>query len=193
MFPFGKKRRLILASKSPRRSQLLEMAGIPFVIKTKEVEESYPDELHSAEVAPYLARKKAMAVRDFLESDEDIILTADSVVILDDVIYGKPKDRADAIHILQKLSGQMHEVVTGCCLLSNSKERVFSGLSQVYFEDISQEEIEYYVDHYQPFDKAGAYAIQEWLGLSKIKRIEGTYPNIMGLPLDLVYHELQQF
>lgn len=185
-------KKLILASKSPRRKQLLEMAGIPFEIKTKEVVESYPSDLSAHEVAPFLAQKKARACREFIQNDE-IILTADSVVIIGETIYGKPKDTEDAHRILGELSGKMHRVITGVCLLSRQKEQVFSGVSNVYFEKLTPEEIRYYVREYQPFDKAGAYAIQEWIGLCKIKKIEGTYSNIMGLPMELVYKALLSF
>lgn len=183
---------LILASKSPRRKQLLEMAGIPFKIRTKEVEEDYPADLAVMEVAPFLARKKAHACRDFIEGDA-ILLSADSVVIQSGIIYGKPVDRNDAKRILSILSGQMHTVVTGVCLLSKDKEKIFAGHSQVFFDELSEAEIDYYIDTYKPYDKAGAYAIQEWIGLCKINKIEGTYANIMGLPVDLVYKELQAF
>lgn len=183
-------KKIILASASPRRSQLLSQAGIAFEIKVPQLEETYPDDLPVEEVAPYLAVKKADQARSFITSEE-IVLTADSVVILDGVIYGKPEDRADAIRILQQLSGRVHKVITGVCLLSQKKERVFAGISLVHFKTLSLEEIEYYVDTFQPFDKAGAYAIQEWIGLCKIEKIEGTYSNIMGLPMDLVYRELE--
>ena len=185
-------KKLILASKSPRRKQLLEMAGIPFTIQTKEVEEDYPADLPVMEVAPFLARKKARACADFIK-DEAIVLSADSVVIQGQTIYGKPVDKKDAQRILRSLSGQMHTVVTGVCLLSKEKEKVFAGHSKVYFDKLTEEEIEFYIDNYQPFDKAGAYAIQEWIGLCKINKIEGTYANIMGLPVDMVYKELQEF
>ncbi|GJM32247.1 MAG: Maf-like protein [Saprospiraceae bacterium] len=185
-------KKIILASASPRRSQLLRQAGIAFEIKIPEVEESYPEELPVEEVAPFLAKKKAEAARSFIV-DKEIILAADSVVILHGIIYEKPVDRADAIRIIGQLSGQVHQVITGVCLLSKEKMEVFSGISKVHFDRLSLEEIEYYVDTCQPFDKAGAYAIQEWIGLCKISRIEGTYANIMGLPVDLVYRKLQDW
>ena len=185
-------KKLILASKSPRRKQLLEMAGIPFEIKTKEVEENYPEDMPVMDVAPYLAQKKARACQNFIQDDE-IILAADSVVIQGDNIYGKPTDAADARRIISELSGKMHWVITGVCLLSAEKETVFAGKAKVYFEEISEAEIAYYVEKYKPFDKAGAYAIQEWIGLCKINRIEGTYSNIMGLPMEMVYKELVAF
>lgn len=184
---------LILASKSPRRSQLLEEAGIQFRIQTVDVEESYPDDLPSLEVAAFLARKKANGALDILQKENQVVLTADSVVILNETIYGKPVDREDAIRIIGELSGNKHTVVTGVCLKSLAKEVVFSGISHVYFEELTLEEIEFYVDTYQPYDKAGSYAIQEWIGLCKISRIDGTYHNIMGLPVDLVYRELHTF
>lgn len=184
---------IILASKSPRRSQLLEQAGIPFRVQTMDVEESYPDELPSLEVAPFLARKKANASLELLQKSNQVLLTADSVVILNDTIYGKPTDREEAIRIVGELSGHCHTVVTGVCLKSLSKELVFSGISHVYFKELTRAEIEFYVDTYHPYDKAGAYAIQEWIGLCKISRIDGTYHNIMGLPVDLVYDALTEF
>lgn len=181
---------LILASKSPRRSYLLEQAGIPFTVRTTEVEEVYPEDLPALEVAPYLARLKARAAQHLLRSSEEVLLTADSVVIVDGEIYGKPRDRAHALETLHKIAGRMHTVVTGCCLKNGEKERVFSGRSDVYMRAATTEELEWYVDHCQPYDKAGAYGIQEWIGLAKIHRIDGTYPNVMGLPVDLVYEEL---
>lgn len=184
---------IILASKSPRRSQLLEMAGIKFTIRTREVEEVYPPELPAVDVAAYLAELKADAVKDFLETKNDVILTADSVVILDNVIFGKPKDYEDAVRTLRLLSGCVHEVITGVCLLSQHSRKVFSSVSKVHMDTLSEEEIAYYIKNFQPYDKAGAYAIQEWIGLCKISRIEGTYANIMGLPIDMVYRALQAY
>lgn len=187
------KRKIILASKSPRRSQLLGQAGFHFTVRTREVEEDYPEELPAVDVAPFLAEKKATACSDFLETEEDILLASDSVVILDNKIYGKPTDRDDAKRILSELSGRVHEVITGICLLSKSKKRVFHAVSRVHFIPLSEAEIDYYIDEYQPYDKAGAYAIQEWIGLCKISKIEGTYTNIMGLPMEAVYRELMEF
>ncbi len=185
--------KLILASKSPRRKQLLEQAGIPFVVKTKSVEETYPEDLPVREVPIYLAQKKAFACVDFLETAEDVLLSADSVVILGGVIYGKPKDAADAFGIIRALSGQVHEVITGVTLLSKTKEVTFSEVAYVHFSELTDSEIWYYINTFQPFDKAGAYAIQEWIGLTKITKIDGSYYNIMGLPIQRVYEELQRF
>ncbi|MCB0612432.1 MAG: septum formation protein Maf [Lewinellaceae bacterium] len=185
-------KKIILASQSPRRRQLLEQAGFTFEIKTKPIDESFPADMPVDEVAPFLARQKARAAREFITGDE-VLLTADSVVILGDTIYNKPEDAEDARRILRALSGQVHRVITGVCLLSKEKERVFSGESRVHFAELSDDEIDYYIRTCQPFDKAGAYAIQEWIGLCKIDRIEGTYANIMGLPVDLVYREMGNF
>lgn len=181
---------LILASQSPRRSELLRQAGIPFRVQAVPIEETFPADMPVLEVAPHLAQQKAASAAVLLEKPEQILLTADSVVIEGETIYGKPKDREEAINIIRALAGKRHTVVTGVCLKSLDKEVTLSGLSYVYFSPISEEEIAYYVDHYQPYDKAGAYAIQEWIGLCKIHRIEGTYHNIMGLPVDLVYAAL---
>ncbi len=185
--------KLILASKSPRRSYLLEQAGIPFTVRTADVEEIYPPETPVLDVAPYLARLKAQGSMHLLEHEDEVLLTADSVVIIDDEIFGKPRDRADALATIARLSGRRHTVVTGCCLKSRNKEEVFSGVAQVHMNPISPEEAAAYVDRYRPYDKAGAYAIQEWIGLAKIHHIEGTYPTIMGLPVDLVYARLLRF
>ncbi len=182
--------KIILASKSPRRSQLLEQAGFDFEIRTTEVKEDYPASLTPEKVPEFLAQKKANASRHFIQNNE-VILAADSIVIQNDVIFEKPKDRDDAVRTLKCLSGSIHKVITGVCLLSKNRERVFSGLSIVHFYDLTDEEIDFYIDEYQPFDKAGSYGVQEWIGLCKIRKIEGTYANIMGLPVDLVYEEMR--
>lgn len=184
--------KIVLASKSPRRRQLLEQAGFRFEVKTQDTPEDYPESLPVEEVASYLAEKKAMASAGLIEEGE-VLLTADSVVILDGKIYEKPQDRADAQRILRELSGRKHRVITGVCLMDKRQKRVFSGVSDVQFESLTEEEIAHYVDTCEPYDKAGSYAIQEWIGLCKISKIEGTYANIMGLPVDLVYQELQAF
>lgn len=184
--------KLILASKSPRRRQLLQEAGFSFEVKTKSVEETYPSDLPVREVPAFLSKKKANACVDFLE-DGKILLAADSVVILKDTIYGKPKDAEDAFQIIKALSGNVHEVITGVTLLSKEKSVTFSDTAFVYFDTLTEEEIRYYVETFKPFDKAGAYAIQEWIGLTKIIKIEGSYYNIMGLPVHCVYKELQRF
>ncbi len=182
--------RLILASKSPRRAQLLTQAGIPFIVETLDVPEDYPEDMPVDEVAIYLAEKKAEGGRHLIEYDNDVLLTADSVVILDDVIYGKPEDYDDAVRILTQLSGRVHKVITGVCLLSRRRKVTTFGESLVHFLPLTRADIDYYIQKYQPYDKAGAYAVQEWIGLCKIARIEGTYSNIMGLPVDKVYEAL---
>jgi septum formation protein len=188
-FPF----QLILASRSPRRSYLLEQAGIDFEVRTADVEEVYPPDTPPLEIAPYLARLKARGATHLLQNEREVLLTADSVVLIDGVKHGKPKNRDHALETIAKLSGRRHTVVTGCCLKSRQKEEVFASAAYVDMHVISPEEAAAYVDRYQPYDKAGAYAIQEWIGLAKIKRIEGTYPTIMGLPVDMVYARLSAF
>lgn len=185
-------RKIILASKSPRRSQLLREAGFQFEIRTKEIEETYPPTLPAEDVAEYLAEKKANAVKDFI-TDDEIIITSDTTVVMGNTIFGKPKDARDAFDILSTLSGKSHQVITGVCLLSKEKKKVFKGVSKVYFDKLTKKEIQYYIDEFKPFDKAGAYAIQEWIGLCKIKKVKGTYSNIVGLPMRKVYKELMKF
>lgn len=171
----------------------MAQAGFRFELKTKEVEEDFPDDMPADEVAPFLAEKKAMACADFLESDDEVLIASDCVVILDDKIYGKPVDFQDAVRILRELSGRVHRVMTGVCLLSKTKKRVFNEVAFVHMDSLTDEEIHYYVETYQPYDKAGAYAVQEWIGLCKVLKIEGTNSNIMGLPMVSVYRELEQF
>ncbi len=184
--------KLILASKSPRRSQLLAEAGFNFKVQAKEVEENYPSTLTPPQVPLFLAEKKATACKDFLKKGH-IILAADTIVTKGKNIYEKPKDKKDAARILKKLSGKWHEVITGVCLLSKKKKVSFIGVSKVKLENLSAVEIDYYINKFQPYDKAGAYAVQEWIGLCKVSKIKGTYSNIMGLPVDLVYRHLQEF
>jgi septum formation protein len=187
-----KNTKIILASKSPRRQQLLREAGFDFEIKTKEIEEVYPENLPVREVPAYLSQLKADACSQFLEADK-VLLTADSVVIINEVIYGKPIDEADAFRTIKALSGNVHEVITGVTLRNLSKSVTFSDVAYVHFDELSDDEIWYYIKNFQPFDKAGAYAIQEWIGLTKIIKIDGSYYNIMGLPVQKVYQHLQEF
>ena len=189
MFP---SRPLILASKSPRRSQLLREAGFTFSVQGLDVNEDFPPEMPVEEVATYLARRKALASAIFIE-DREIILSADSVVIIDGRIYNKPADYDEAFQMIRLLSGRQHSVITGVCLLSAEQERTFSDRTEVYFDELTDEEIDYYIRTCRPFDKAGAYGVQEWIGLCKIQRIDGSYANVMGLPVHLVYKELQAF
>lgn len=185
-------KKLILASKSPRRKQLLSEAGFDFEIRTIDADESYPDTMPIDEVAVYIAKKKAIEAKSMIAEDE-LLITSDTIVVLGENIYEKPKDYDDAVRMLRILSGQKHQVITGVCLWTHEKERLFSETADVYFSELSNDEIDYYVTKYQPYDKAGAYAIQEWIGHCKIDKIEGTYANIMGLPVNRIYKELQYF
>ncbi len=186
------RRPLILASKSPRRSQLLREAGFDFSVQTFDVDESFPPEMPPEKVAPWLAQRKAQAASHLIHTDE-IILAADSVVILEGKIYNKPADYKEAFSMISKLSGRQHTVITGVCLLSKEKEIVLSGVTKVWFSELSEEEIAYYIRTCEPYDKAGSYGAQDWIGHCKISRIEGTFQNVMGLPVDLVYAALQDF
>jgi septum formation protein len=185
-------RPLILASKSPRRQQLLREAGFDFTVQTFDVDESFPADMPVHEVAPWLADRKAEAARHLIAGQE-IIISADSVVIVDDMIFNKPADYDEAFQMIRTLSGRQHTVVTGVCLLAAEKKSVFAGTSHVWFHPLTDAEIDYYIRTCQPFDKAGSYGVQEWIGLCKISRIDGTYANVMGLPVDLVYQELLKF
>ncbi len=183
---------LILASQSPRRYDLMKMAGFEFEVQSKQVEETHPKEVGVYEVPPFLAAKKAKAFREEIGEDT-IVIGADTVVILNGIIYEKPNDRLHAIQMLTELSGKMHEVVTGVCIFSKAKEVCFSEITKVYFNPLSAEEIEYYVDHFKPFDKAGSYACQEWIGAVGICKFEGDYFNVVGLPINRLYRELKAF
>lgn len=183
---------ILLASKSPRRKQLLTELGFEFEIVLQDVEENFPDDLPKRKVPAFLAQKKAAAVRSHLSANK-VILASDTIVLMDDVIYHKPKDYEDAVRILSALSGRVHQVITGVCLLSLNKEVVFSDVANVHFAALSPSEIDYYISNYQPYDKAGAYAIQEWIGLAKIEKIDGAYNSIVGLPTQKVYEALMQF
>jgi septum formation protein len=183
---------ILLASKSPRRSSLLGSAGFKFEVKTLEVEESYPDDLPVQEVPEFLAIKKAVGNKSLL-AEGQIMITADTVVIFKNEIFGKPVDAMHAYKMLGRLSGQSHTVITGVCIYSVDKQVSFSDTAYVSLADLSEAEIKYYVDTYQPFDKAGSYAIQEWIGICKIDKIEGSYSNIMGLPMQKLYPALTKF
>lgn len=183
---------LILASNSPRRKQLLEQAGFEFVVRVKDTEESFPEDLDTAMVPEYLALKKAEAFREELIGDE-IVITADTIVALDNKVLNKPVDIKEAYEMLSNLSGRSHEVYTGVCLLSRNKQITFAEKTIVHFRPLEQSEIDYYIENYMPYDKAGAYGVQEWLGLVAIEKIEGSYFNVMGLPVHRVYEELKRF
>lgn len=183
--------KLILASASPRRQQLMKDAGFTFEVRLKNVEEKYPQELHWENVPEYLSKVKASAFREELKADE-VLITADTVVCIHDRILGKPADRKEAISMLQKLSGNRHLVVTGVSVTTRTEQLSFSSRTDVFFKHLSNEEIEFYVDTYKPFDKAGAYGIQEWIGYIGIERIEGSFYNVMGLPIQKLYETLRK-
>lgn len=172
---------IILASQSPRRNELLKGLDINFKVVVKSVEETYPINTPTEKIAEYIAVKKASAFADI--GDNQIIITADTVVLLNDQALGKPKDKEEAFSMIQSLSGKTHKVITGVCLKTNEKEVPFSVSTKVYFKELSSEEINYYIDKYEPYDKAGSYGIQEWIGYIGIQKIEGSYYNVMGLPL----------
>ncbi|HYK45501.1 MAG TPA: Maf family nucleotide pyrophosphatase [Parafilimonas sp.] len=184
--------KIILASKSPRRKQLLEWAEIPVDIVASDVDEIFPADLPIAEVPVFIARRKANAVREGLPHNEQIILAADTIVVLENEVIGKPVDRADAIEILKALSGKTHQVITGVVLLHEGNEIAFADTTEVIFHELTEEQITFYVDHYQPYDKAGAYAIQEWIGVVGIQSINGDFYNVMGLPVSRVIRELNK-
>ena len=186
-------KKIILASGSPRRKQLLELAGIPFEVVVSNIDESFPSDMDALLVAQYIAEKKALSVQKQLTNgDAYTIIAADTVVVLNHEFLGKPVDRHDAIHILSKLSGKVHQVITGVCILSGSHKNVFEVKTEVEFFPLTKNKIEYYVDTYKPYDKAGAYAIQEWIGAVGIKSIKGDFYNVMGLPISTVIAELEK-
>ncbi|OWP63988.1 septum formation protein Maf [Hymenobacter amundsenii] len=185
--------RLVLASGSPRRRQLLTDLGLEYEIRLREVDETYPDTLRRAEIAEYLAAHKAAAYAPDLAPGE-LVLTADTIVCLDDDVLNKPTDDAEAVAMLQRLQGRAHEVYTGVCLLGADGRRVvFSDETRVHFRTLTTTEIEHYVRHYQPLDKAGAYGAQDWIGMVAVTHLEGSYFNVMGLPVHRVWEELAAF
>jgi septum formation protein len=181
---------IVLASKSPRRQRLLAETGLSFRVENHiDMEESYPSVLRAEEIPVYLARAKA-ACYERIIGQNTILITADTIVWLDNEVIGKPADAGEAVQMLLRLSGHMHEVFTGVCIKTLTSERVFHAASKVYFRLLSEEEIRYYVNKYNPLDKAGAYGVQEWIGYVGVERIEGSYFNVMGLPVQRLYCEL---
>lgn len=187
-----KNKKIILGSGSPRRKEILQQAGLEFEIIKSDVDEVYPSTLDADKIPEYLAKLKADVLKTGLQ-DDAVLLTADTLVFCDGEILAKPKDRDEAILFLQKLSGKSHEVIGGYCLTSKTKQVCFSDTTKVYFKKLSTKEIEHYVDQYQPYDKAGAYAIQEWIGLIGIEKIDGSYFNVVGLAMHKVYKNLEEF
>lgn len=187
-----KKYHIILASNSPRRRELLAGLGIDYEVKTLPgIEESYPDNLQGEEIPVYIAREKADAYRPHIRKDE-LIITADTIVWLDGEVLGKPKDEADACRMLRQLSGRVHQVITGVCITTTDTQRAFATTTDVTFDTLSEEEIDYYVKNYRPLDKAGAYGVQEWIGFIGVTRLKGSYFNVMGLPVQRLYKELKK-
>ncbi len=191
------RKRIVLASQSPRRKQLLEWAEIDFDIMVQSTDERFPAGLPVADVPIYIARNKALAVQQSeayrrYENNNAVILAADTVVVLGNDIIGKPEDRENAIEILTRLSGQKHEVITGVVIRNGEQEIAFADITAVWFHTLTPEQIVFYVDKYQPYDKAGAYAIQEWIGVIGIKSIQGDFYNVMGLPVSRVVQELNR-
>ena len=185
--------KIILASNSPRRKELLAGLDVQFEVRVlKGIEESYPATLPTAEIAEYIAQKKAAAYRETIAADE-LVITADTIVVLGDEVLGKPKDAADARRMLRELSGQTHQVITGVVLTTKERQEHFSVVSNVTFKELTDDEIDYYVETYKPMDKAGAYGIQEWIGYVGVTRLEGSYFNVMGLPVQRIYEALRRF
>lgn len=183
--------KVILFSKSPRRQELLKLMGVEFEVITKEVDESFPPELNPDEVALYIAEKKARAFDESL--DDEILITADTIVSINNKILGKPIDAEDAHRMLNLLSGKIHQVYTGVSILHKHKLTSFVDKTDVEFTELSPQEISYYIDNFKPYDKAGAYGIQEWIGLTAVKSLHGSYTNVMGLPTEKLYMELKKF
>jgi septum formation protein len=183
--------KLILASGSPRRQQFMHDLDVDFEVLLKDVEEVYPDHLKGAEITDFLALLKAQALDDLAENE--IVITSDTIVWHQDTALGKPKDYKDAFAMLSSLSGKTHEVITSVCIKNAGAINVFNETTKVTFNALSDDEIKYYLDNYKPYDKAGSYGIQEWIGLVAIARIEGSYANVVGLPVDKVYQYLCKF
>lgn len=183
---------VILASGSPRRQKFLQDLNVDFTIRLKEVDEVYPEHLSGSEITNYLAELKANAFKNDLNAD-DLLITADTIVLLNGEVLGKPKDTKDAIKMLNKLSGKSHQVASSISLTTISKQKTFSDLTTVHFKELLPEEITFYVENYQPYDKAGAYGIQEWLGFIAIDKLEGSYYNVMGFPVHKFYKEILNF
>jgi len=183
---------LILASGSPRRHFLLKELGLKFEVRPKETDESFPTELKAEKICIYLAEKKAEAFRSEIKSNE-LVITADTIVWINGSVLNKPLDHDDAFRMLRMLSGKMHQVFTGVCLMSKEKTKTFYSATNVFFRALSDEEINFYIATYKPFDKAGAYGAQEWIGYVGVEKIEGSYFNVMGLPLRELYEELSTF
>ena len=185
--------KVILASNSPRRRELLAGLGLQFEVRVlADIDENYPPTLPATQIAKYIAHKKAEANRAIMAKNE-MIITADTIVVVDNMVMGKPADDADAIRMLSTLSGKTHKVITGVCITTLNKQTVFDVTTGVTFKALTDEEINYYITHFHPTDKAGAYGIQEWIGYIGVTGLEGSYYNVMGLPVQRIYDELCEF
>ena len=185
--------KVILASNSPRRRELLAGLGLQFEVRVlADIDENYPPTLPATQIAKYIAHKQAEANRDIMAKNA-MIITADTIVVVDDMVMGKPADDADAIRMLSTLSGKTHKVITGVCITTLNKQTVFDVTTGVTFKTLTDEEINYYITHFHPTDKAGAYGIQEWIGYIGVTGLEGSYYNVMGLPVQRIYDELCEF
>lgn len=183
---------IILGSKSPRRKQLLEQAGFKVEVISFDIEENYPGDLDTERIAEYLAIKKAKPCLQ-MATDDKLIITSDSIVVLDNVVYGKPASYENAVEILKKLSGNVHQVYTGVCIADKFKTITFTERADIKFAILDELEIHYYLEHFKPFDKAGSYGIQDWIGLCKVEWIQGTFSNIMGLPMARLYEIIKKW
>ena len=182
--------KIILASQSPRRKELIQQLGFPFEVRKFDFDESYPKELNRYDVSVFLALQKSKQVKSL--NDDEVLLTADTVVILNDEILEKPTSLAEAKEMITRLSNQTHDVITGVCLKSNKITESFSVKSTIHFAELTSKEIDYYVDTYQPLDKAGAYGIQEWIGMIGVKKIVGSHYNVVGLPVHEIYQKIKE-
>ena len=185
--------RIILASRSPRRQQMLTEAGVIYEVITHDTDESYPPNLSVTDIAEYIAHQKALAVHQHLNSPDDIIISADTIVALGNTLFGKPTSVEEATLFLSSLSGKEHQVITGVCLLCKNKIRIFHAVTTVEFYELTEDQISHYIHAYQPYDKAGGYAIQEWIGLVGMRKINGCYFNVVGLPVSALLRELTLF
>jgi len=183
---------IILASSSPRRQQFLRDLGLQFTVRSLDVEEVYPKYLHGNEITGYLAELKANAFEDEL-NDQDVLITADTIVRFSGKILGKPKDATEAKNMLKELSGEHHEVITSICIKTTKTTKIINDTTIVYFEKLSDEEIDYYINNFKPFDKAGSYGIQEYIGYIGVRKIEGNYSTVMGFPVHKFYKEMMKF
>lgn len=184
--------KIVLASNSPRRRELLSGLNLEYTVRVlPDIDESYPDTLKGEEIPMYISREKAKAYRNSMAEDE-LIITADTVVCINEKVLGKPRTQGEAKEMLRDLSGKTHQVITGVCLMTCGLQRTFSATTQVTFDVLTEDEIEFYVEKFRPLDKAGAYGVQEWIGFVGVSRLEGSYFNVMGLPVQRLYQELKK-